>query len=323
MAKRRMISKKVFKSAKFLQLPTEAKILYTYIVLESDDEGYCDYYSTLGTLGFSDIWLTLVRHLSTNGFLEVYEEYICRDLHWLTNNRLRKDRISDTDFNVKELQLLNFEGVTDGCQVPDICQPSIGKGSRGKEEKKINKKKEVPDKKEKPPYQLIIDDLNKKTGRRFTVTKDVKDMIDKRYKDGRTLKDFYKVNSAVEFKWRDSIDPRAKDNVSPLTAYNGNFGARLLWQTKSTEVHGNTEGLKKKKKFSDIAPARMVFNGKIVSKDWLINHYKTSSKAIQKDIISLVRDWKDLSTDDQENKILELRGVMPENVKNLIEGIGR
>jgi hypothetical protein len=163
MANRRMFSKTITSSSKFISLPLDVQGLYFQISMSADDDGYCDCLSIL-RMTLSDI--NLVYHLATSGFLLVYQNYIVKIVHWDTNNQLRKDRYTPSVYKDKELQPLDFEWQPNGNQMATNDCHSVVKGSIGKKEKNNTKKESsnnLPDWLDKPTWSLWLKH-NKKKG---------------------------------------------------------------------------------------------------------------------------------------------------------------
>jgi uncharacterized phage protein (TIGR02220 family) len=82
----------------------------------------------------------------------------------------------------------------------------------------------------------ILNDLNKRTGRAYTLTADAKKMIKVILGAGYTHEDFAKVHEVMVKKWID--DPNMKDYLRPSTLWQlKKFDERLaLWVDKSVEA---------------------------------------------------------------------------------------
>ena len=60
MAERRMLSKKIFQSRKFLMMPFEAQALYTHLILSSDDDGVVEAFPIVRMIGAKEDSLGLL-----------------------------------------------------------------------------------------------------------------------------------------------------------------------------------------------------------------------------------------------------------------------
>ena len=105
MNKCRMISDAVVRNESFLRMSAGAQTLYFHLCIEADDEGFVSAAGRFAKmLGFK---VATLRELVDNGFLIFFEQssvaVIC---HWFLNNKLKKDRIKETLFNILSLSSL-------------------------------------------------------------------------------------------------------------------------------------------------------------------------------------------------------------------------
>lgn len=85
-----MFSNRIANSAKFLQMPTEAQLLYFHMVMRADDDGVVEAYPLLKLLGVpSDNFKVLI----TKGFIkQLNEDQVVVITEWLEHNTIRADR---------------------------------------------------------------------------------------------------------------------------------------------------------------------------------------------------------------------------------------
>lgn len=179
MAQRRMISKEVIQSQRFLTLPLEAQALYFHLIAASDDDGVVDAFPIVRMVGAREdnLGLLVVKKF----VLPLNNEMIYFITDFSKQNKIRQDRIQPSiyrDLLLEKTDLVRdgkrlvdkneiFDGqVSDKCltndgQVADICQTSdgqmsaqysIGKYSIGEyslEQLSTEKKSVVDDKKPK------------------------------------------------------------------------------------------------------------------------------------------------------------------------------
>ena len=91
MANRRMFSRTVVCSGRFLRLSVESQVLYYYLGMEADDDGYAEAYGRLGLTGCTEENL---KELEKAGFVTVcdWEDLVVYILDWRRNNLIRADR---------------------------------------------------------------------------------------------------------------------------------------------------------------------------------------------------------------------------------------
>lgn len=90
MADRRMTSKRIAKSSRFLQMPIEAQALYFHSVLEADDDGVVETYPIMRILGIQEDNLKIL--VAKNFFKPLTEDKVMIISDWLEHNKIRKDR---------------------------------------------------------------------------------------------------------------------------------------------------------------------------------------------------------------------------------------
>lgn len=90
MAERRMFSKSVTNSARFLRMPQTSRLLYYDLGMAADDDGVVEAFTVIRTTGAAEDDL---RVLASRGFVTVLnEDLVSYITDWNTNNQLRKDR---------------------------------------------------------------------------------------------------------------------------------------------------------------------------------------------------------------------------------------
>lgn len=96
MAQRRMFSKKITHTDAFLDMSQGAKVLYFYLALEADDDGFVDSPKRIIKMigaNEDDYKLLIVKK-----FIILFESGICVVKHWLIHNYIQSDRYSPTQW---------------------------------------------------------------------------------------------------------------------------------------------------------------------------------------------------------------------------------
>ncbi len=109
MANRRLISQAVVEDDDFLELSPSARLLYVYINLHCDDEGFCGRPKAIGRLaGFSSQELaTLFQELFDSRFLISFDDgKVVAVTDWYRNNTLNSNRWSPTEYIQQRAQLI-------------------------------------------------------------------------------------------------------------------------------------------------------------------------------------------------------------------------
>ena len=90
MAERRMFSRSVVGSARFLKMPTPSRLLYYDLGMEADDDGFVEAFSVLRKTCATEDDL---RVLVLNSFVKVLNEDLVTYISdWKQNNYIRPDR---------------------------------------------------------------------------------------------------------------------------------------------------------------------------------------------------------------------------------------
>ncbi|MCF0134077.1 MAG: hypothetical protein HUJ72_09445 [Blautia sp.] len=103
MAERRMFSKSVVESARFLKMPPSSQNLYFHLGLNADDDGVVEAYSVLNLIRANEDDL---RVLVSKEFVEVLnEDLVAYISDWRKQNVIRADRKKDSVYTDLLLQL--------------------------------------------------------------------------------------------------------------------------------------------------------------------------------------------------------------------------
>ncbi len=134
MAERRMFSKAVVNSARFLRMPQTSRLLYYDLGMAADDDGVVEAFTVIRTTGAAedDLWV-----LASKGFVIVLNEDLVSYISdWNTNNQLRKDRYKPSVYaellvKIADGNQVATDGLPDGNQME--TQYRLGKVSIGEE----------------------------------------------------------------------------------------------------------------------------------------------------------------------------------------------
>lgn len=164
MAIRRMFSKRITESTKFIKMPASSQNLYFHLGMKADDDGIVEAYPVMCVIGATEDDLKI---LVAKQFVTVLnEDYVTFVNDWTENNNIRADRKVDSIYKDLLLQIIPDAEIKESkkiiCQpndgqMSDACQPndSIGKDRIGKD--RIGK---VSTDKDSIDYQQIADMYN-------------------------------------------------------------------------------------------------------------------------------------------------------------------
>lgn len=136
MAEKRMFSKKIINSAKFLRMPSSTQCLYFHLALNADDDGIVEAFAVMRMVGAAEDDLRIL--VAKNFIVILNEDLVAYIVDWTTHNTIRRDRKTDSIYTELLLQVIpdadirqKGKGakeaeypVMDCCQMEDECQPN-------------------------------------------------------------------------------------------------------------------------------------------------------------------------------------------------------
>jgi hypothetical protein len=152
MAERRMFSKRIVNSARFIRMPISTQALYFHLGINADDDGIVEAYTVMKSIGCTEDDL---RVLVAKNFVQVLnEDLVAYIIDWTENNHIRPDRKVDSIYKELLISLnpdvkliekkpradasskkrpLDVQWTTSGQPMDGIGKDSIGKDSIGKD----------------------------------------------------------------------------------------------------------------------------------------------------------------------------------------------
>ena len=116
MAERRMFSKSVIGSARFLRMPASSRLLYYDLGMHADDDGVVEAFAVMRTTGATEDDL---RVLATKGFVSVLnDDLVTHITDWNRNNLIKKDRYHPSLYRNLIVQ------ISDGTNLEPTWNPS-------------------------------------------------------------------------------------------------------------------------------------------------------------------------------------------------------
>lgn len=95
MANRRMFSKTITSSSNFLMMPQSAQNLYFHLGMNSDDDGFCEYF---GIMRMTDSKPDDLKILQAKGFVKIFDDKVLVILDWKENNYIQRDRYTASKY---------------------------------------------------------------------------------------------------------------------------------------------------------------------------------------------------------------------------------
>ncbi|HEM5710076.1 TPA: phage protein [Streptococcus suis] len=208
MAQRRMFSKKITETDRFLEMPLSSQALYFHLNMGADDEGFIDKAKTIQrTIGASDDDMKL---LIAKGFLLPFDSGVVVIRHWRIHNYIRSDRFQST-IHQDEKKQIDFDAtktanikpvsnvIPNGYQMD--TQVRLVEGSLDKVS--LDYLSPVPnDLEDDIPYKEIISHLNEKANRNYKANgSKTRTNIKARWNEGFRLDDFLHVIDTMVKDW--------------------------------------------------------------------------------------------------------------------------
>ncbi|KWT48054.1 DNA replication protein [Lactococcus lactis] len=224
MAQRRMFSKKIVETDFFMEMSPTAKLLYFYLNMSADDDGFVGNPKTIKLIsGATDDDLKI---LIAKQFIIPFESGVVVIKDWKIHNYIQKDRYNQTQYLDEKKQLLVEENGTYTKCIQDVSsldtQVRLGK-SKDRLGKSNNNMSGKPD--DVIPYSEIISYLNEKTGRSFRTTEAHKRFIKARWNENYKLDDFKKVvdNKVADWTGKTINGQPAEKYLQPSTLFGTKF----------------------------------------------------------------------------------------------------
>ncbi|MFI3107290.1 conserved phage C-terminal domain-containing protein [Streptococcus suis] len=208
MAQRRMFSKKITETDRFLEMPLSSQALYFHLNMGADDEGFIDKARTIQrTIGASDDDMKL---LIAKGFLLPFDSGVVVIRHWRIHNYIQSDRFQSTMHQSEKSQLDYDKSKTAHFKPDEKCIQNVSKM-----ETQVRLSKDSLDKdslttyptvsdhdEDDIPYKEIISHLNEKANRNYKANSSkTRTNIKARWNEGFRLDDFLHVIDTMVKDW--------------------------------------------------------------------------------------------------------------------------
>lgn len=279
MGNRRMFSKKITDTDRFLDMPASAQNLYFHLNMHADDDGFLGNAKTIKRMvGASDDDLKL---LVTKQFLIPFDDGVVVIKDWRIHNYIRSDRYRSTIYTDHKNSLRINEnqqyelvaeqpkevGMTDGIpsgnqngyqmdtqvklsQVKSgevkLSQAKLSKGKLSKtRQDKTSRDQPEADNIPAESVKEVIDYLNQKAGTKYrATTAATKRLVGARLKEGFTVDDCKKVIDNKVADWLN--DEKMKNYLRPNTLFQAskfesylNETPKKSWQQQEDERYKN------------------------------------------------------------------------------------
>ena len=227
MAQRRMFSRKITETDRFLEMPLSSQALYFHLNMGADDEGFIDKAKTIQrTIGASDDDMKL---LIAKRFLIPFDSGVVVIRHWRIHNYIRSDRFQSTLHQDEKTQLEYDHSKTAMLKPLENVIPNGYHLDTQDRVSKVSLDKDslttYTEEVEAIPYKEIIEYLNTKTGKNYrdNVQKN-KSLIKARWSEGYRLDDFKQV---IDNTIKDWSGTKYAKYLRPETLFGTKFDSYL------------------------------------------------------------------------------------------------
>ena len=136
MAERRMFSKRIIESARFLRMPASSRLLYFDLGMRADDDGVVEAYTVIRATGATEDDFKI---LVAKNFLKILnEDLVSYITDWSENNRIRPDRKIDSIYKGLLIQVLPDVELVEKCERADYKTSKITYSVQNVDEKAVN-----------------------------------------------------------------------------------------------------------------------------------------------------------------------------------------
>ena len=136
MAERRMFSKRIIESARFLRMPASSRLLYFDLGMRADDDGVVEAYTVIRATGATEDDFKI---LVAKNFLKVLnEDMVSYITDWSENNRIRPDRKIDSIYKGLLIQVLPDVELVEKRERADHKTSKINYSVQNVDEKAVN-----------------------------------------------------------------------------------------------------------------------------------------------------------------------------------------
>lgn len=209
---RRMIGTEVYNDDRFTDLSVTARLLYTYLILNADDDGFLSNVKTV--LFTASASKTDLQELIDTGFIIKFNSGVYVIKHWRLMNSIKKDRYKAT-IHVDEFSQL--KPLTDNKKVYEISCVHNGdktetkrkqNGDRTETQVKLSQVKVSKDKLSKDNIEIDGENADSKKLRLFfneAANKSVKDLFNEKIGAIRNMKEYCQLQELIEIYGADYV----------------------------------------------------------------------------------------------------------------------
>ena len=114
MANRRCISKDIFTDDKFTDLSAKTRLLYVYLILNSDDEGFLS--NIKQALFLAGATKTDLKKLTDIGYIRQFTSGVVCIMHWYQFNNIQPSKRNQTIFIDEFAEMVSTDNIYNSCR---------------------------------------------------------------------------------------------------------------------------------------------------------------------------------------------------------------
>lgn len=222
MAEKRMFSKKIVKTDRFLEMPQSARLLYYDLSMEADDDGFVD--NPKSIMKLTNASEDDLKLLIAKSFLILFPPGLIVIKDWRINNYIQNDRYHPTMHTKEKNQLVTNEN--NSYEILDTTCIQNGSSDKIRLDKIRLDKISM--------YSQVVQYLNQKANTNFRENiESTKRLIKARERQGFVLEDFKKVIDTKCAQWLQNKD--MKKYLRPETLFGNKFESYLNEQNVQSE----------------------------------------------------------------------------------------
>ena len=222
MAEKRMFSKKIVKTDRFLEMPQSARLLYYDLSMEADDDGFVD--NPKSIMKLTNASEDDLKLLIAKSFLILFPPGLIVIKDWRINNYIQNDRYHPTMHTKEKNQLVTNEN--NSYEILDTTCIQNGSSDKIRLDKIRLDKISM--------YSQVVQYLNQKANTNFRENiESTKRLIKARERQGFVLEDFKKVIDTKCAQWLQNKD--MKKYLRPETFFGNKFESYLNEQNVQSE----------------------------------------------------------------------------------------
>jgi len=110
MATKRMFSKSITNSSRFLMMPQSSQNLYFHFGMNADDDGFCEHFTIMR---MTESKPDDLKVLQGKGFVKIFDDKVLVILDWKENNWIRGDRYKPSKYlEIYQEEIKKISGMT-------------------------------------------------------------------------------------------------------------------------------------------------------------------------------------------------------------------